>query len=266
MIVKDHLHKVSRNILIFLRVFGMWPTENPSPIYILYGQTIVLVFSLIYTALMVIQLFNLRDMKNSTEALYMTLTEVALVIKILNFMIRIVEMQAMLRSAEEFLLEDEKEEKLLRSYVGKFFKISIFYYLAAFYASSSADVAAALGDSNDLPFSAWYPYFDWEHNNRHFWILFVYQAVGMFITAMVNVSLELFAAMLMTMNSFQMEVLGIRLRRLGFMDGEANNNPRFSSAELKEVHGGIIKYAKLHQGIIKYVEHFISIHYHMILL
>lgn len=249
MIVKNHLDKASRYILVFLRVFGLWPSKNPSLIYTFYGQLIVLIFSLLYTLSMIIQLLNIEDMKNSTEALYMTLTEIALVIKILNYMFRVIEMQKILHSTEQFSLETDAEQILLQLYVDRYLKIIIFYYIAVLYASTNADVISALGHNNDLPYSAWYPYFDWKNNNRHFWILFVYQAIGMFITAMVNVSLELYAAMLMIMNSFQMEVLGMRLRKLGYTNENVDRNPRFSIAELSDVNSNLIKYAKLHQSI-----------------
>lgn len=253
MIVRPVLNKASRNILFFLRAFGLWPGENPSIYYICYGYLIVLVFSLIFTASMVIQLFRLEDiMKNSTEALYMTLTEVALVVKILSFMMRAKKILQMFRADQRFVLESAEEMDLLKVYVNNYFKFSIFYFLAAFYASSSADISAALSDTNDLPFSAWYPYFDWINNDRHFWMLWAYQAIGMFITAMVNVALEQFAALLMIMNSFQMEVLGMRLSKLGYStDNESIEKVRFTRTELNGVSSKLVEYLKIHQDVLR---------------
>lgn len=254
MIVKPVLSKTSRIILFFLRIFGLWPGENPSIYYICYGYLIVLVFSLIFTASMVIQLFRLEDItKNTTEALYMTLIEVALVIKILNCIIRAQEILQMFRSAENFVLENNEEMHLLKIYVNNYFKFSMFYFLAAIYASSSADISAALSDTNDLPFSAWYPYFDWINNSRHFWMLWLYQAIGMFITAVVNVALEQFAALLMIMNSFQMEVLGMRLSKLGYSsNSDSIDKSRFSRAEMNGVSSKLIQYLKIHQDVLRY--------------
>lgn len=230
----------------------MWPSDKPTLQYKAFGYIFLFIFSIIFTLSMVIQLFNIQDMKNSTEALYMTLTEVALAVKIVNFLRRINEFQQMLRAAQDFELVNDDELKLLKIYVDRFFKMALFYYLAAFYAGCSADIAAAFGSVNELPFSAWYPFFDWKNSNLDFWILVVYQTAGMFVTSMINVTVELFASLLMFMTSFQMEVLGMRLSKLGYTpENIKKEQTKFPAEKLNELSQKIFEYTKFDQNIIR---------------
>lgn len=259
MIVEPILNDASRNFMFFLRLFGLYPGPASSRLYIYYGYFIILVFSIIYTSSMVFELFRLRDWSDSTEAIYMTLTEVALVVKILNFRMLIKNMAEMVGLTQNFELESDDEIELLRHYVKRLVQISIFYYVAVSYAQSSVEIAAAFDESIALPYSAWYPYFDWKHNNYHYWVLFTYQVFGMFVTAFTNVSLELFGALLMCMNTFQMEVLGIRARKLGYYSVEINIRFRFSRDELRDVRSKLVRYIKHHQAITRYLPFHLSI-------
>lgn len=249
MIVQPIINKSARISIFVLRIFGMFPNAKSSRAYIQYGYFVILVFSLIYTFLMVCEMFRLHDW-SSTEAFYMTVTEVALVVKILNFRIKVNAMTEMMDSVYNFELESDDEVALLRFYATKLLQGTIFYFVAVAYAQSSVEVAAALEEDTELPYPAWYPFFNWKNNRLHYWTLYAYQVLGMFITAYVNISLELFGAMLMSMNTFQMEILGMRLRKLGYSDrGEMNEQRRFSAVALRDVQTKLIRYLKHHQAI-----------------
>lgn len=242
------LNKAARNPLFVLRLFGLYPGSTSSLLYICYGYAVIVIFSLIYTTLMVCEMFRLHDW-SSTEAFYMTATEVALVVKILNFRLRVKSMTEMLTLAQDFELQHEDEIELLRLYSKKLIQGTIFYFVAVTYAQSSVEISAALDDDNTLPYPAWYPYLDHKHNNLHYWLLYVYQVLGMFITAYVNVSLEIFGAMMMSMNTYQTEVLGMRMSKLGYIDGDADENSQLSGKSLTNVRIKLLQYLKHHQAI-----------------
>ena len=148
----------------------------------------------------------------------MSLTELVLIITITNFLIRFRDMQSMLRTLQEFDLDSNDEVAFVRKKVMFFLKISIFYYVSANCAATNADIVAAFSPVDDpiLPFRAWVPQLDWRHDRIHYWIVFWYQSVGMFITCNLNVTMELFSCFLTYVVSCQMEILGMRLARLGY--------------------------------------------------
>lgn len=202
--------------LFYFRAFGLWPPEHPilRMIYQIYGFIFHCIFSLAYTVFMVINVFILEDMTKITDALYMSLTEVALLVKTMNFFIRAKIMQDMLAQIQSFHLETDEERKLIKDKLKFFLRISIYYYGVAYLGIYSSFYGAAVSKEVRLPYQGWYP-LDWQHNNISYWITFAYQSIGMIITCNINITIELFPMFLMFMTSVQMEILGGRLQAIG---------------------------------------------------
>lgn len=85
---------------------------------------------------MAINVFILEDMTKMTDALYMSLTEVALLVKTVNFFVRASTMQAMLRQIQNFELETDEEIQIIKDKLTFFLRVSIYYYGVAYLGTS----------------------------------------------------------------------------------------------------------------------------------
>lgn len=252
MLAEPIVNEASWSVLFVMRYFGLYPNSTSSRWYIYYGYSILLIFSWTYTLSMILGLCQLEDWTNSTEAIYMTLTEVAVTVKGLTFRFRVNNLNDLLKLARKFKLESDDEIDLLRRYIKWLVRLTIFFFAAVIYAQASVEIAAAFNPENVLPYSAWYPYFDWKQNNVHYWLLYIYQVIGLFITAFMNVCVEIVGALLLCMNTFQMEVLGIRMRKLGYARGNTVDGFKCSRDESTEVRSKLVRYIKHHQAILRY--------------
>lgn len=207
--------KVTNIQLFCFRVLGLWPRADSGYLYSIYGISFLFIFSLAYTVFMVINLFVLDDMSQMTDTLYMSLTEVALFVKIVNFFMRSKAMQTMLSTVHNFQLACAEEEQLVRKRLTFFLGVSIYYYSCANSAIVTSVAVALTTKEIRLPFNGWYP-LDWKQGNANYWLVFVYQTVGMIVTANANITIELFPMILMYMASVKVEILGLRMCRIGW--------------------------------------------------
>lgn len=88
-----------------------------------------------------------------------------------------------------------------------------------FYCGANCAVLAGifktlLASDYDLPIPSWYP-LDWKHNRQHYWIVYSYNAVGAFIVANVNVTMDCYAYYIMGMITAQFDMLYQQIERLG---------------------------------------------------
>lgn len=201
--------------LFYFRAFGLWPHKDSGRPYYYYGLIFHFVFSFAYSAFMVINLFLLDDMNQLPDALYMSLTELALFIKTVNFFVRVQSMQRMLHEILSFPLRDDGERRLIRERMIFFLKVSIYYYSCANFAIYSSFYSAVVSDEVKLPFYGWYP-LDWRNSRIDYWTCYVYQVIGMWITCNLNITIELFPMFLMFMASVKMEILGRRMQTIGW--------------------------------------------------
>lgn len=212
------LRQVTRVIKFVLRICGLWKPSSGSRwtiAYAIYGILFLTTFSGFFTLCMCINLFFIPDLKELTVASYMSLTELALFVKIVYFFILNRKLQKLFGELDEFALEHEWEQNLVRERVQYFFKIMAFYYAVSNGAVSVTEIGSALTPEPKLSYSGWYPYLDWQTNRRDFWIVFGYQCLGMRSTCNMNVTIDSFACFFMFMISVQMEILGKRLNNMG---------------------------------------------------
>lgn len=238
-------NRITNFLLFFFTAFGLWPPKH-AVFYKIYGILFQFVFSFLFSVFMCINLFILENKGNMTDALHMSLTEVALFIKVVNFFVRGKAMQTMLRTIQEFKLENLDEERIIDEKLSFFLKVSIYYYGMANMAGFSGDFAALVAKDVRLPFQGWYP-LDWKHNRLSYWIVFVYQGIGMFITSNLNITIELFPMFLMFMISAKVEILGRRLQMIGYQNHQIDSDeaPSPNKASL------LINCIKTHEHICK---------------
>lgn len=242
------LSSVTRVIIFSLRVFGLWQPARGSwtTLYAFYGIAFCTTFSGIYTLFMCINLFFIPDLHELTDASYMTLTELALLVKIVNFYILNRNMQALYVTMKAFTLENDEEREFVALRVNFFFRITIFYYSLSNGAALLTEISSALSADWKLPYNGWYPYLDWRHKSKDYWIAFTYQCLGMTSTCNMNVTIDTFAIFFMYMISVQMEVLGKRLSAMGYANTRTGDS-REKAENLKRFKDQV----KLHQVMLE---------------
>lgn len=189
----------------------------------------------------------------------MALTELALFIKIANFFIRARGMQSLLHTMRSFKLDSIEEDQLISKRLAFFKKIATYYYACANLAICTSVLTAILSSELKLPFYGWY-ILEWRNNRQNYWCIFAYQIIGMIITANVNITIELFPMLLMYMASVQIEILGRRMKVVGWTRGTlaaAVDNNGYSHDDiinqdgLSEIHSQLIKSVETHKDICK---------------
>lgn len=193
-----------RNIL---GLFGLWLPDS-TLLYRLYSAILHFIFTFSYTIALVIALFYSPSANDTINSIGMIMTLIALNVKVINIYIHHKMIRRCLTFIEEFKLMDKEEEQRKTVRVRMFTIVAAILYLTGNVAGMSVYLAAHRG--RVLPYIAWYPF------DLSFWWLYGYQVVGMLMLSNVNMTMELLPSYMMYMVSIKMEILGVRLRKLGF--------------------------------------------------
>lgn len=254
-------NKVASPMILVFRSFGMWPSEKPSIFYRIYGISLLSIFSFLFTLTMLIQLFFFTKMEELTENSYMTLTEFALCVKILNFYLRSRSMQSHLITLNKFELHNDAE----RQHMNKRLKFMFFLLMTDFALTNSSHVSALskiliFTSKREFGFPAWQP-LDWENNTRDYWLSFTFQLIAMTITSNTNVVIQQFPSLMFCAVSAQMEILSMRMRSIGHKKIQKNSRlgakgdtvvNDVSQKESKQILQSLVESINLHHKILEY--------------
>lgn len=254
-------NKVASPMILVFRSFGMWPSEKPSIFYRIYGISLLSIFSFLFTLTMFIQLFFFTKMEELTENSYMTLTEFALCVKILNFYLRSRSMQSHLITLNKFEMYNDAE----RQHMNKRLKFMFFLLMTDFALTNSSHVSTLskiliFTSKREFGFSAWQP-LDWENNTRDYWLSFTFQSIAMTITSNTNVVIQQFPSLMFCAVSAQMEILSMRLRSIGHKKIQKNSRlgakgdtvvNDVSQKESKQILQSLVESINLHHKILEY--------------
>lgn len=240
-----------RKLIYFLMVVGLWPINSIhfswfNKVYTLIFQFI---FTFAYTSFKCINFIYLTDLDIITRAMFICLTEIALIVKILNFYFRIEMMQDCLASIKQFQLLNKEEVELFNAKLVFLSRIITWYLSVTNITAVFSYMTPWFVAEPILPYPAWYP-LDWSHHSLHYWIAYVYQVVGMFFQAHSLVILEVYFIFLMVSISTQFEVLSKRLERIGYYNGDDCMLLIEKNAEAENILSECIR---IHSVILKYV-------------
>lgn len=233
-----------------LKIGGLWkPKVNGiwSRLYIVYSVCFIFTFSVMYTAFMCANLYFLRDISQSTEMLFMSMMELALVLKIINFHLNNSKLQLMLHRMREFQMENESEQSIMRSRLTFLTRQTIIYYIFANMSLNTSATNAAISDSDTLIYSAYYPGIDWRHNTVDYWYTFAYQYFGMIFTTYINLAIDSYFCIMMYLLSGQIIILGNRLSNVGTSDGMK----RKTAIQQRLL---LIKHIQTHNEIVEFIQ------------
>lgn len=257
------LKKVIDPLIVIFRLAGLWPTENPSIFYRIYGLFVLLTASILFTLTMIIQLVGFTETEDLTENSYMTLTELALCVKMINFFLRYRSMQSHVKFISDFELQNDAERKLFAKRLKLILILIVMDFVLVNTAHSSVIITVLAAPERMIGFPAWHP-IDWQHNTKNYAMIFFYQLYAMTMTSNVQVVIQQFPSLMFCMVSTQMEILSMRLRSIGHKNvneiGNANDNvtswtkrnvESLSEEELTEISKSLVDCIDLHHRIIK---------------
>lgn len=244
---------ISRLIVWVYYLFGQWPNENSSPFYQIYSFVLHFGFVFLYLIFMLINLIFITDVNETTHSLYVTLTELAFFLKVMNFFWFNRGMKDCMATVIAFDLKNQHETETIQKRMHFFNWLTCSYYVIPNLCAIIASMKPLFVEEREIPFRGWYP-LDWVNNDRNYVLVYAYQVVGILIEVNLNVTLDVYPNFLMHMISIQMEILGKRLNDLG----SSSNNEVVSSVEptgdfQTSGYTDLIDCIKTHQKIIRFV-------------
>lgn len=254
---KLNVSKMSQFYISYLRFVGLWKppkTAANAKIYTIYGLAFLFVFSFLYTFCMCMKIFFLNDVKDTTTVLFMSLNEVSLFVKVVYFYVRNRKVQALLGELNDFDLDTKEESELIADRLRFFWRLNMFYYVIANWATSTTEVSALFANETMLPFSGWYPGLDWENSSRDYWTVFLYQCAGMAITCNMSMTVDMYPCFFIYMISIEMRVLGMRMKALGYgrkATADTNGRKKTRIEADNDAIKAIIRCIRDHQNILR---------------
>lgn len=245
---------VEKSKFVF-KLCGLWRCKLSRSLAILYNcysLSIIVIFLFLYDLSLSVYIFCLEDVavEEATNNLCMTLTLITLFGKVLNFKIFLRRIQNLLHIGDEFALKNDHEILLVDQRISFFKKLSTLLYLSANIAALSSFIGGFISEERRLPYLAWFP-FDWKSNLTGYVSVYLYQAIGMVIQANLNVSMDLFSAYLMYIASIKLEILGVRLEKLGQLKEYGELNLQIDKEIEREYVVELVKYVAAYQQIFK---------------
>lgn len=219
-----YIKKIASFLCGILRILGLWkPFGKSNSKFIYYSTYSVIflsIFSLIYSALMVCDIFFLTDVNDLTNRLYMSLTETALAIKVINFFFHNREWQKCLSDLKKFKINTIEEEKIIRKSAWIFQILIVVYFFFPNCAIHASGITPLFSKDTKLIFSGWYPGFDWQNNRQDYWYIYAYQYIGIIITCNLNVGIDSYYCFVMHTLSAQIRIFGRRLSLIHVVDND----------------------------------------------
>lgn len=233
-----------------LRIGGLWKPDGDgrfSRLYKVYSWCFIFTFSVMYTAFMCANLYFLRDISELAEMLFVSMTELALVVKIINFYVNNSRLKYMLRCMRGFRLETQAEQEIMQSRLAFLIKSTIIYYFCANTSIQATAVNSAFNETDKLMYSGYYPGVDWQHNRADYWFVLGYQYIGILFTCQINLAIDSYFCTMMYLLSGQAIILGNRLSNAG----AAGNSKRQSSIEQRSA---LVKNIETHNDIVQFIQ------------
>lgn len=233
-----------RRLSSILYWMGLWPSHHTSTsswlLYTIYTLVFQATFTFAYVLFKCINFVYMTDLAIITRAMFITLTELSLVIKIVNFYARHRTMQGCLSILEKIELKNTTEDTIASGRISFIQKIFWAFLLTANTTGVFSYLSPVLVDETMLPYPGWYP-LDWMHDRRDYWLVYIYQVLGMFFQIQALVVIEVYFIYLMVVVSVQLEVLANRMERIGYSIGARNKQAEQSLKQCVQEHCKVLK-------------------------
>lgn len=241
------------NLRRILFIFGLWPKATTHTLYFIYSYILHIIISFAYSFFQTVNLLlSLNDANNFIESVYSTLTVLAYLFKLLNYMYYREQIIGCLTKLMKMQQNNRSNENIFRTKVKYLDKLTIAFYFGANCTVLAAALKTLLSKEPVLPIASWYP-LDWRHNRRDFWIVFTHDILGAFIVGQINLAMDSYAYYLMAMITAQFEMLHIHVEALGTNFDEIKTTRRSYENALRENELSLDLCIEEHQQILELV-------------
>lgn len=255
------LFKPFKLCFFLFKSLGTWQDGNQSWIYFILGYSIHFIGIFVYMIFQFIYALKSSNLVEFTDAICLTITNLAVTCKCLNFFVKI---KAILKSVETLkkLLElSEPKEKankrnLLRLQVTFGYKVFKVFWTTALVTSLSAIISPIF--FHRLAFKVWFP-FDTDESEIGFWSASIFMMFTSPFLSSLDVALDILPVIFMTFAIGLIDELSERLEKVS----SHNQSDSDSFKELKiciEIHKNILEHVReikenfsttvLYQGIL----------------
>lgn len=239
--------KLNRILRICFKYFGLWFRESTSPQYKIYGFIMHLIFSVLFTLLMLLSVvFVTTSVSEATQALCVGIPMVVYVAKMINFVWYSKTIHRSLETVYNFELNHTKEEGVVLENLKPLVKLSILYVVLGNITIITACIQVLFMEEYRLPFVAWYA-IDWKDNATNYWLLYAYQVFSMMMAVNLNSCIEVMPCFLMSMASTLMELLGERISKDGYQSIQRKEVRKID--EMSVQNDTVHKYVFIHQEV-----------------
>ncbi|EAA13838.1 AGAP009640-PA [Anopheles gambiae str. PEST] len=236
--------------LLCLKYLGLWPPEDTDQAtrnrYIAYGWALRIMFLHLYALTQALYFKDVKDINDIANALFVLMTQVTLIYKLEKFNYNIARIQACLRKLNCTLYHPKQREEfspVLQSMSGVFW-LMIFLMFVAIFTIIMWVMSPAFDNERRLPVPAWFPV-DYHHSDIVYGVLFLYQTIGIVMSATYNFSTDtMFSGLMLHING-QIVRLGSMVKKLGH-DVPPERQLVATDAEWKEMRKRIDHHSKVY--------------------
>ncbi|KAM7348098.1 odorant receptor 94a-like isoform 1-T2 [Cochliomyia hominivorax] len=177
-----------------------------------------------FTILMWLEVLNSEDLNQACDVLYVVLTEIALIVKLLNVWYHDALIKSMFFEWQQnkiFELQTTEECVIWRN-IMKLYSVVAFLYIGCSLSVVGFAFTAVLYLSRyQLPFSYWLP-FNWK-DPLNYWYAYSYELITVPVTCISNSTADMFFCYMMLHLAMHFKVIAMRLEQLGFGKNETNS-------------------------------------------
>ncbi|XP_034659823.1 odorant receptor 94b [Drosophila subobscura] len=196
-----------------------WADENGTDLWSrvkrIYPFALHLPLTFTYISLMWLEALTSADFEQAGQVLYMSLTELALVTKIINFWYRREQVSEFIRELSEdpaYELRTREEAELWQRQQLHFKRIFYFYIRGSLFVAAMGYFSVFVQEEYELPFGYYVP-FEWRTRERYFYA-WGYNVIAMTLCCVSNILLDTMGCYFMFHIALLYRVMNLRLRAL----------------------------------------------------
>lgn len=204
------------HLINFLYFFGSWPKPNESlPKRVLFYVTIFIGVSYLYC--MFYSSFFVDNLYIRSNLTSLSILSTLVMIRVFNFNASWKGVQSCLTELQDFILNDDSEQLFIREKMPMItFLSAVFLFSHHFWVLGTTAVPFFMSE-RQLPLHVSFP-FDWKNNLWLYVLGYVYGVLGMITLTSMNALTSIFICYVMLMLSLQLELLGKRIGKIGYVD------------------------------------------------
>lgn len=231
-----------RRVIKILKLLGLWHYEDAMRIpYLLYSGMLHSVSTIPYTIMMCMDVVQASNLEKFTNTMYMTLTELGLVAKLVNvwcYSRILADFFAAFTHDKLYQLQDVEEQQSWQRTQTNYTRIAFLYFTMSLSALASAFVGALYSEDYELPFPN-APPFDWR-TPCGYWYAYCYELLAMSITCLSNCAFDMIQCYMLLQLSLCFKVIVGRLERMG-ASREDSTARGFSEVKFYQDFVGIVR-------------------------